>query len=357
MDAKRNIALMVVCALVGAGVLLWQGTGRKVEPRNTESTRRSPESASGTNAGVTPQVAATLMRQQEPGAVRTVSTVRPVRALPQSPLVTQLLSSDPAIRNGALRGLTRQLSSNDVATLLAFLEAPPGRYAGLKPLAYNAVRNDVLDVLMRQDRAVAGLGLKVVAMIHDPAQDEVWRDYCVQYLAGCYSRVGETDARHSESVRDERQAILDTYWETVGWKDKGTSGTALIGLESLSRETAAVDRERLGREALRLAGDEAASESARITALRVCGMLKCACALEPVRIAAQAGTSELVRMAGLATLGELGEKSDLEYLAALLPQVKGREKPVMEAAVRKLNQRYGLNGGVQDQTRATGRRL
>ena len=324
-----------------------------------------------------------------------------------SPLLTGLLSPDPDKRHATLNSLTRQLSTNDVAELLAFLESHPGDYAGLRPITFNAIKNDVLDVLLRQDKPVIGLGGKLVDMLRDPQQDETWRDYCVQYLAPYYTTVypaqneapmncnafvtdevftqgggrrpgglsspapmdgnafaGTSNATLSGSpppasnsslptancplpadLVPEQTKILTAYWEAVASTSKTVAGTALLGLERLSRQYPEFDRERVAKAVVTLANDEATGEPTRITTLRLCGMMKRPEALETVRIAAQTGTTVPLRMAAIAALGELGGKEDMEYLQAVATAETPRLKPVIEKAVKAIQARQGLNKG------------
>ncbi len=288
----------------------------------------------------TQPAAAPSPRQQETTTRSPASPVLRPSALPQSPLVAKLLSSDSVTRNATLRSFTRHLSTSDVATLVAFLENHPGGYADLRPIAYNAIRNDVLDVLLRQDKPVAGLGARVAAMYLDPAHDDIWRDYCLQYLAGCY------EAAPAETAPDsERDKITSAYWDAASQFGKTFSGTALIGLEALSEKYPELDRKKVGLVAATLAGDESTCEASRITALRLCGKMKQVEALESARSVAQTGKTIPLRMAAIATLGDLGELQDLEYLQGTAAHDAPRLKPVMEAAMKAIRTRLGANKG------------
>ena len=330
METNRKIATIATLVLAGAGAVVWYGAGgRASRSQNSESRREKPVVAARPGATPAPQSAVN-------------PSPRPQTPPPplQDPLVAKLLSPDPAIRNATLRAFTRQLSTNDVATLIAFLENHPGAYAGLRPIAYNAIRNDVLDVLLRQDKPVVGLGARVAAMFRDPAHDDIWRDYCLQYLAGCYEAAPAETAPHSE-----RDQITAAYWDAAAQSGKTFAGTALLGMETLSRQYPAFDRERVGRLAVTLAGDDLACEATRITSLRLCGLLRRSEALESARIVAQTGDTVPLRMAAIATLGDLGERQDVEYLQMAVDTEAPRLKPVIEAAAKTLRTRLGIGKG------------
>ena len=97
--------------------------------------------------------------------------------------------------------------------------------------------------------------------------------------------------------------------------------------------------------AVTLANDEETCEATRITAFRLCGKLKCSNALETARIVTQTGSTLPLRMAAIATLGDLGEQRDLEYLQAVIENDAPRLKPVMAAAVNKIRARMDLDKG------------
>jgi hypothetical protein len=101
----------------------------------------------------------------------------------------------------------------------------------------------------------------------------------------------------------------------------------------------------VGQTAAALADDQRACEATRITALRLSGMLKRSEALDAARFVAQVGATVPLRMAAIATLGELGDFADLIYLQETAVQDTPRFKPIIEAAVQNLRTRLGLKKG------------
>jgi hypothetical protein len=331
METKRKIA--IIASLLGlaiaAGLWFWN----RPAPAVAVIPAAPPVAA-------TLSVAAPSSRQQKNTIQSPASPVLRPPPPTQSPLVSKLLSPDSAVRIATLRAFTRHLSTNDVATLVAFLENHPGDYAGLRPIEYNAIRNDVLNVLQKQDKPVAGLGARVAAMSLDRAHDDIWRDYCIQFLADFYEAAPAVTSPDSE-----RDRITTAYWDAAAQAGKSFAGTALIGLEALSQKCPELDREKVGLVAVALAGDENTCEASRITALRLCGKMKRAEALEPARIVAQTGITISLRMAAIATIGDLGELQDLEYLQGTSAHESPRLKPVLEAAVKAIRTRLGTTKG------------
>jgi len=215
----------------------------------------------------------------------------------------------------AIAELNYTLSAADVAALLEMLAWPNDRFPEkMRPIEINAVKNDVLDKLLRQETLPEGIGLKLVEMAGDATQDAVWRDYCVQFMGPCYERLtteyteyaegnkqnnlGQNDSVrtgagltakerierksqgsegagnysvHNHSV--EKEAVREAMFQALDERDSTIAGTALIGLENLSRTHGEFDRELITTKAVEIAGDEMASTESRMTALRLAGDL------------------------------------------------------------------------------------
>jgi len=254
-------------------------------------------------------------------AARTVIGMTPGRA-------------DAKSRSKAMNELTTRLSEADVEGLSLFLRLRYDDTIGIPLKTWNVLRNDVLDILLRQEELRDGLGLQMAAMYHDRGQDDVWRDYCVQYLAGYYDRRYPAGTEEPQTV--EREEMLRTYWSAASEKDKTIAGTALIGLEDLSRRHQEVDRRRVSDRAYELAVDEDCSEASRITSIRLCGMMGRKDVLPTARVLAQTAETTTLRMAAIATLGDLGGEGDVPLLESLAGSVEERIARIAEQALEKV---------------------
>jgi hypothetical protein len=343
---EKVIAGLTLLAIVAAGVFLFNRPSREPAPATDPAVK--PQAAASFDVGRPGPAAPAVGAASRPGPV-TVRPAVPLDAEGISPTLRTLIGLTPDAadyekRQVALRSLTRRLTPGEIAILLTFLETHFGDYQGLRAILLNAIKNDILDVLIRQDQPVTNLGSRLVAMFRDPAQDDTWHDYCIQYLIPYYSATWVPPAPGvlpAPVIDQQRQEIATACWDAAAQSNKGIAGTALIGLETLSRQYPEFDRERVGRLATVLADDEQTCEATRISALRLCGMLKRAEALVPARIVAQTGRSIPLRMAAIATLGDLGEQQDLEYLQAVAAVESPRLKPIIEAAVRLIRARQG----------------
>jgi hypothetical protein len=231
---------------------------------------------------------------------------------------------------------------------MEFLKKPHGQDTGMTIVAHNALRNDVLEVLLRQEDLLGGLGAQMAEMFGNRDENPVWRDYCIQYLADYYDRKWPADA--PKAPDEERELLLSTYRVALSEREATVAGTALIGLESLSRRHSEVDRGEVAAQGVELASDDTCSPETRITALRVSAMLGRHDVAPAARVLAQTGRTTPLRMAALATLGDIGAKEDLDLLQAYCGSSDPSLKRIAEASLAKL--RKSLNVGVSTDTAA-----
>ena len=204
----------------------------------------------------------------------------------------------------AFRKLPAILSTNQVETLRALVSAPYSPSMTLSPLEFNGVKNVAADILLQQPSFPAEMLADLAVQHGDPAQDEVWRDYCLQMLTSGYLNL----AGRAEADLDApaaRELALETLMSAASAGGNTWPGTALLGLNSiLSSEPSAFPREELDRRILSVLSDASASEAALITAARLAGMSRLEAARAP--LATLAGSqSELVRNASAKSISEL----------------------------------------------------
>ncbi len=209
----------------------------------------------------------------------------------------------------ALRELPAVLSSNQVATLRALVSEPYSPSMALSPLEFNGVKNAATDILLQQPSFPADILADLALQHADPAQDEVWRDYCLQMLTSGYlnlaGRAGVSD--HADDAPAARELALDTLMSAASAGGNTWPGTALLGLNTiLASEPSAFPREELDKRILSALSDASASEAALITAIRLAGMSRLEAARPALEALASSSASELVRNVAAKSLSELG---------------------------------------------------
>ncbi len=340
----RKIVLVVVCLLLFVSLILLIERS-KVETSPSEDARsiskqvKTDSVSSSTNASR--NVAAA---EQSSGKSVLKNEVVVFTKAELSEPVQLLFGLDDKEHNypellAAIHQLGYELSDVDVSALMEMLMFPNDRFPEkMRDIEINAVKNDVLDRLLRQKQLPEGLGLQMVEMAENPENDPVWRDYCVQFMEPFYERrskvqslkvernsppaegrpkagVGSSESASSAQSVDELTAIHDAMFFALDERSETIAGTALIGLELLSRSHDEFDRKQIVEKAVEIASDEMASSSSRLTALRLSAMTEGSeSAAGVARSLAQTGETVLLRSAAIVTLGEVGSADDRELL-------------------------------------------
>jgi len=255
-------------------------------------------------------------------------------------------------RLAAMRMLGREMSTNDVAVLMGFLKDPMPEDAKLRPLSYNSIRNDAYEILLRQEELPEGMGELLIEGYNRPDQDDMWRNYCLQFMPSYYERVAtakgsgarsvlatneDTPSGDSSSQTPELAVIQETLWDALGERDNSNAGTALLALDKLSRNHEEFKREEINAAMLDLASDESASLANRVTAIRLCGEHKNIQALEAARDLARNADATMLRCAAIATLGEIGTEEDMVFLETLTASRDQRISSIAATSLKKRN--------------------
>lgn len=262
-------------------------------------------------------------------AVPAVAPLRPTAETAVPPSLRGIVGLDPRLdfhgRLAAIHALGRDLSPAEVQCLGDFLQ---GQFDPPDPRGTTVLKNDLMDKLLEQRQPPPALVPLLIGLFRDPRQDIVLRDYAVQHLVSWAQEVGP------------QPAIEPVLWEALAETQSSLAGTALLGLHRLAAQDQTMDRARLAAAALRLAGDPKVGELARITALRVCGEVNVGEALPLALALAEKAPSVPLRIAALASLGELGGPSEVPFLQTVTNRHEPRLLPAAQSALRRLQQRH-----------------
>ncbi len=369
---KAGIILGVAgCAVLLALVLMQR---QKQETLNVEDVETKVGHASGLSAVADgPQDAGGTTQTQSAGLPDAGGTQEAAFSAP----VKSLLLQDGKEHNypsllAEINKLNYTLSDADVAALIDMLAWPNDQFPeGMRAIEINAVKNDVLDKLLRQETLPEGIGLAMAEMAADPNQDVVWRDYCVQFMGPFYERaslatkntknhenenpVSSNDKSSADNERsevqpggenkpDELKVIQDAMFQALDERTSTIAGTALIGLENLSRTHEEFDREEITSKAVEIASDELASATSRMTALRLAAGLTTEDTentetVVAARSLAQTGDTVLLRSAAIVTVGEVGSDADRELLQSYLLDEDRQIAAAAQQALNKMDER------------------
>jgi hypothetical protein len=258
----------------------------------------------------------------------------PLLAKREAGFALPITNVDPGVsylvRVGAAHKLPKTLGEADRNALLNFLDERYGeKWSFLKPIQFNAVKNELVIALASQRADLAEpLADKLMKHFEDKSYDEMWRNYCVQFMGQLYDRMDQE--RRNRCVKLLGEGVLET--KTC------VPGAALIALKRISAsDPKAVDGKELAAKAYAVLTDKEAIEINMTTSLQTCAQLKNENAL-PVarRLAGDAATPAPLRISAIAALGQLGDQSDKELLRKLKASTDVRLSTASMAALKRL---------------------
>lgn len=338
---------VAACGIVVV-VIMRFGTSADVPDATTVAMTTAPDTVAPIPVRSSGTAATRFVPKVPPSTVPVTPHPEPVADSGLSPAVLAITdttdrSMDYNAYAVALRQLQRDLSPADVSALMGFLRKRAVDHPRMRPIAFNGIKNDVLDVLLRQDTLPDGIGNMLLAMYRDKTHDEMWRDYCVQFMSTYYEvnliGTGNPEIVDSKPSSNEREAIEGALWEALNETATTIAGTALLGLDYLAAHESGVVGARVGEAALTLLEDPSTGEPARITAFAVAASHQIAAALPEARVVAQTGETVPLQMAAIALIGQLGSNEDLELLAALAWNADARVKRIATTALESVRRR------------------
>jgi len=210
----------------------------------------------------------------------------------------------------------------------------------LSLLEFNAIKNNILDKLLSQNELPVGIGMYMVEMYRDRSHDDLWRDYCVQHFyLYCDRKVREGGINASDPAIN---AIKSAYWDAAAETETTIAGSALLGLERLSRLDPNFDRARLERIVLNYAMNENTPLKTRITAMQLCGVTQQESILPAARTVAQETKSIPLQIAAIAAIGDVGDASDVAFLEKLTSTTTGYARNSANSSLARLKKRLNV---------------
>ncbi|MEO0511221.1 MAG: hypothetical protein AAF065_15330 [Verrucomicrobiota bacterium] len=206
---------------------------------------------------------------------------------------------------------------------------------GLGYRQWHALFNDTLNALvLEQSRPVAQLPELLRTIIAEGERDPVIRDYALQHLlAFAEHRMGP----------QERLALLEALWPGLaGSADQAQTlpGTYLLALTHAQGQAGWPGKETTAARAWEVLQNEQTHVLTRITALQICGKLGYPGALPLSReIAGGRDAHMTLRTAAIATIGDLGGASELDFLNDLHSRTPARLRVAIEAARTRIDSR------------------
>ena len=161
-----------------------------------------------------------------------------IDGIPKSiePAISKSPTYSYLVRIKAVHSLSHKLSSAEVEAIFKFLgEHCGGTWGFMTLMQFNAVKNEAVIALAKQDSDLSPvISDMMMDMYSDKSYDEMWRNYCVQFMGELYPRM--------DAPRRER--CLKLLWPAVAESATCIPGAALIALGRIADADAkAVDKD------------------------------------------------------------------------------------------------------------------
>jgi hypothetical protein len=137
-------------------------------------------------------------------------------------------------------------------------------------LGENAIKNDLLEVLLAMEPMPQDLGEMMLSVVADPAQSPVWRDYVIQHYSVYLSNLTQgQDADHHQqaSVGSELAKFRQSYLEQAQ-RDRSSAATSLMGMHLMIQQ-GLFDNDDVLKQAQDMLDGEGLSPGARASARQV----------------------------------------------------------------------------------------
>jgi hypothetical protein len=214
-----------------------------------------------------------------------------------------------------VNSLSRNLSSIEKSNLYYYLRF------GENNTQTHVLKNDILNALRDQKIPPPELTDVMLDLFYDKSQDIVVRSYALQHMRPWYT---------DEKMKDEK--IRKAFYDGLKEIDTEISGVSLLALRRLSELEPEFEPMEIASKAVELASNDNAYVLSRISAIGVCGQMKTAEILPVARKIAVSNANTGLKLASIASLGEIGQKRDVIILTGLTR----KPIPVSTAAIAAL---------------------
>ena len=313
MISHRRFQSALLCAafaLITAALVFWPRKRPEANaiPQARESVAVVGETTAGTPAreALVPAVVAEM-----PTAVKLVPVAMvppPIREAvdPTAKVETLPQAEDYEAMLAEVSALGEKLSDKQIADLYGFLKQPLHQFKDMDAPSVASLKNQVMDKLLEQKTLPADYGAEMIGLYRNRANDELLRNFAVQHLdlyASAKAVRGGYDGASDEALKI-RSALDAASRET----DSSIGGTALLGLERLSRLDAQVDRAAIATRAAACAANATADLQSRIAAVQVCGEMRIRSSAATLRaLANDPAANTVLRLAAKHALSQFSE--------------------------------------------------
>lgn len=330
MKSKRIFWIGIAAILVVAG-LVWL----HYQPAKRQPASRGPEQSHRVSHPPASRHSAQSPSEFKKSVSAAAKDIQP-SAL--SPAVRQIVDqhADLDARLYATEAVSTNLTAPDLNVLYSFLLQPDQQD---QDQLGQVLKNQLMDSLCEIQPPPAQLGGLFASVYRDHSQNVVIRDYAVQHLAEFYRQLLNAPDTIRQARSWEMSEAREVLWEATSETDNSIAGTALLALSRLSEQDSDLDRHRVARTALRLAGQSQVGDLTRITAFQICARMDVADALPLLEHAAQSSETVPQRISAIGALGSLGGAKQIPLLESLKASGAPRLAPALQGALARIEDR------------------
>lgn len=225
-------------------------------------------------------------------------------------------------RKRIVESLGKDLSPQEIDALYAYLYFKSGE-VGLGQNGYDALGDVIMLKLEEQMPLPPDYTDHLVLIYADKSRSGNWRDYCIQHLGTTYAR----------TAPEKQPAIRQLFMGTIG-REPEMAGTTLLAMKNAGMEQALVSEL-----AMTVASGSKYPDSSRLSSLHVAADANHPEALPLARTVAVSKQTVHFRMAAMAVIGKLGDRSDLPMLTKYTNSSDIRLRESSKTALRTINDR------------------
>lgn len=190
------------------------------------------------------------------------------------------------------------------------------------------VKDEIMCLLESQKKRPSEFIDKLIEISQDNNLDSDLRGYALQHLRYAYEKAGKDP---------EKEKIRNAFYEALKDRESIVCGTSMLALAALSEEDKSFDNKRIEEAALELVSDPSLHVPSKVSVVRICGNLNLKSSLPTIRSLAKSTENKMIKLAALASLGDIGGMEDFAFLSQM--RKKKFYKKAAELSINKIKQR------------------
>ena len=229
------------------------------------------------------------------------------------------------------------LPTNDIVNLYAFLSSHASEQPSLTVQEQASLKNDVLNVLVAQQRLPDDLGQQMLDIVRDVEHDAAWRVHCLNHFAPYYKRrwLAKSVAGEEDAYADERAAIESEVRLAAASTNDEFAIAGLMVLDSISMGNDTVPRLEVVTLAVQYALDTTRGPGLRAKAIDIAARAGNKEILPIVRVCAGSTDDAGLQHTAIRALGVLGTAEDKATVQGLARDANRGVRAAAQEALRR----------------------